>query len=97
MDANTLGKLAYGLCDNLLTCVARAWDLKNKPILICPAMNTLMWQHPCTEKNVCILKEWGYLEIPPICKKLACGETGVGAMEEVSIIADTVAQLIQNA
>ncbi|KAK2500339.1 hypothetical protein MC885_010694, partial [Smutsia gigantea] len=39
LDANTLGKVASGICDNLLTCVIRAWD-RSKPLLFCPAMNT---------------------------------------------------------
>lgn len=51
LDANTLGKLASGICDNILTCVARAWDPK-KPLLFCPAMNTRMWEHPVTAPQV---------------------------------------------
>ena len=42
LDANTLAKLSTGMADNLLTCVARAWDF-SKPIVVCPAMNTAMW------------------------------------------------------
>ncbi len=45
LDANTLAKLAVGLCDNCLTCVWRAWDTA-KPVVLAPAMNTLMWQNP---------------------------------------------------
>ncbi|XP_036050013.1 phosphopantothenoylcysteine decarboxylase isoform X2 [Onychomys torridus] len=51
LDANTLGKVASGICDNLLTCVIRAWDL-SKPLLFCPAMNTAMWKHPLTAQQV---------------------------------------------
>lgn len=51
LDANTLGKLTSGICDNILTCVARAWDPK-KPLLFCPAMNTKMWEHPVTAPQV---------------------------------------------
>ena len=51
LDANTLAKLAVGLCDNCLTCVWRAWDLA-KPIVLAPAMNTLMWQHPFTKRHL---------------------------------------------
>ena len=47
LDANTLAKLAVGLADNLLTCIWRAWDSSN-PVVLAPAMNTLMWQHPLT-------------------------------------------------
>ena len=44
-----LFKVSNGMCDNLLTCVLRAWDLKNKKVLFAPAMNTLMWDHPITQ------------------------------------------------
>ena len=47
LDANTLGKLSAGLCDNCLTCVWRAWD-PERPVVLAPAMNTLMWRHPLT-------------------------------------------------
>jgi phosphopantothenoylcysteine decarboxylase len=54
LDANTLAKLAYGLCDNCLTCVYRAWE-PERPIVLAPAMNTLMWQHPATARHLCQL------------------------------------------
>ncbi|KAJ2949312.1 hypothetical protein O0L34_g6265 [Tuta absoluta] len=85
LDANTLGKMATGICDNLLTCTTRAWDMK-KPLLFCPAMNTRMWDHPVTAKHIATLKEWGHIEIPPISKTLMCGDSGMGAMAEVETI-----------
>jgi phosphopantothenoylcysteine decarboxylase len=51
LDANTLAKLAHGLCDNCLTCVWRAWD-PARPVVLAPAMNTLMWQHPLTARHL---------------------------------------------
>jgi phosphopantothenoylcysteine decarboxylase len=51
LDANTLAKLAVGLCDNCLTCVWRAWDTA-RPVVLAPAMNTLMWQHPFTRRHL---------------------------------------------
>jgi phosphopantothenoylcysteine decarboxylase len=51
LDANTLGKLAGGLCDNCLTCTWRAWD-SSRPIVLAPAMNTMMWQHPLTVRQL---------------------------------------------
>ncbi|XP_014369115.2 phosphopantothenoylcysteine decarboxylase [Papilio machaon] len=89
LDANTLAKMAQGLCDNLLTCTTRAWDM-NKPLLFCPAMNTRMWEHPVTCKHIQTLKEWGHEEIPPIKKQLICGDTGIGAMAEVTTIVDRI-------
>ncbi|XP_030622086.1 phosphopantothenoylcysteine decarboxylase isoform X2 [Chanos chanos] len=94
LDANTLGKIASGICDNLLTCVVRAWDT-SRPLLFCPAMNTAMWQHPITAQQVSTLKGFGYVEIPCIAKKLVCGDEGKGAMAEVSTIVDTVKQHLQ--
>ena len=51
LDANTLAKLAVGLCDNCLTCVWRAWDVA-KPVVLAPAMNTHMWQHSFTRRHL---------------------------------------------
>jgi phosphopantothenoylcysteine decarboxylase len=51
LDANTLAKLACGLCDNCLTCVWRAWDTA-RPVILAPAMNTLMWEHPLTVRHL---------------------------------------------
>jgi phosphopantothenoylcysteine decarboxylase len=51
LDANTLAKLAGGLCDNCLTCVWRAWD-PARPVVLAPAMNTFMWQHPITRRHL---------------------------------------------
>lgn len=51
LDANTLAKLANGLADNCLTCVWRAWD-PARPVVLAPAMNTLMWEHPLTVRHL---------------------------------------------
>ena len=51
LDANTLAKLAVGLCDNCLTCVWRAWD-PARAVGLAPAMNTLMWEHPFTRRHL---------------------------------------------
>ena len=64
LSANTLAKLAVGLCDNALTCVWRAWDW-NRPVVLAPAMNTLMWQHPFTRKHLrAIAADFGAGHIP---------------------------------
>lgn len=94
LDANTLGKIASGICDNLLTCIVRAWDTSH-PLLFCPAMNTAMWQHPITAQQVSTLQGFGYVEIPCISKKLVCGDEGKGAMAEVSAIVCAVKQYLQ--
>jgi phosphopantothenoylcysteine decarboxylase len=51
LDANSLAKLANGLSDNCLTCIWRAWD-PARPVVLAPAMNTLMWQHPLTGRHL---------------------------------------------
>ncbi len=51
LDANTLAKLANGICDNCLTCVWRAWDT-SRPVVLAPAMNTQMWEHPLTRRHL---------------------------------------------
>jgi phosphopantothenoylcysteine decarboxylase len=56
LDANTLAKLAAGLCDNCLTCVWRAWD-RTRPVVLAPAMNTLMWEHPASARHLRTLIE----------------------------------------
>ncbi|XP_041600721.1 phosphopantothenoylcysteine decarboxylase isoform X4 [Vulpes lagopus] len=93
LDANTLGKVASGICDNLLTCIIRAWDC-HKPLLFCPAMNTVMWEHPITAQQVGQLKAFGYVEIPCVAKKLVCGDQGLGAMAEVGTIVDKVKEVL---
>ena len=87
LTANTLAKLAHGICDNLLTSVFRAWCLgaRAKPIILAPAMNTKMWEHPCTQAHLDKL-EFGTTIVPPQSKQLACGEIGIGAMAKIEDI-----------
>ena len=51
LDANTLGKFALGLSDNFLTCLFRAWDF-GRPVVLAPAMNTMMWDSPVTRRHL---------------------------------------------
>lgn len=89
LSANTLAKLALGLCDNLATEVARGWPTQ-KPLLLAPAMNTKMWSHPATGRQLATLHNLGALVVEPVSKKLACGDIGVGAMASVQDICDAV-------
>jgi phosphopantothenoylcysteine decarboxylase len=85
--------MANGLCDNLLTCILRAWD-PTKKVVLAPAMNTAMWTHPVTIQQLSIVKSWGFVTVvTPISKKLACGDIGIGAMEETPIIARRIKEL----
>lgn len=58
----------------------------NKPILICPSMNTMMYEHPITAKQLSTLGLWGYYIIPAQSKKLVCGDVGMGAMASLEEI-----------
>ncbi|XP_014932762.1 phosphopantothenoylcysteine decarboxylase isoform X3 [Acinonyx jubatus] len=83
----------YSDADEWETCVIRAWDCR-KPLLFCPAMNTVMWEHPVTAQQVGLLKAFGYVEIPCVAKKLVCGDEGLGAMAEVGTIVDKVKEVL---
>jgi phosphopantothenoylcysteine decarboxylase len=91
LDANTMAKIANGICDNLLTCVVRAWDVSKK-LIYCPAMNVHMYEHPITREHLCKLQSFGYLRVDCIEKRLACGDVGLGAMASVDTIADRVVE-----
>uniref|UniRef100_A0A914CW95 Flavoprotein domain-containing protein n=1 Tax=Acrobeloides nanus TaxID=290746 RepID=A0A914CW95_9BILA len=96
LDANSLAKIAHGLCDNLLTSLVRAWDF-NKPLYFAPAMNTAMWENPLTYQHMKTLKELlQFREIPPIEKELMCGDKGYGAMATVQMIASIIASVHNN-
>jgi phosphopantothenoylcysteine decarboxylase/phosphopantothenate--cysteine ligase len=79
LSANTLAKLAHGLADNVLTQLALAFP---GPILVAPAMNVRMWEHPATQANAATLRERGVELIGPDTGELAEGETGLGRMSE---------------
>lgn len=95
LDAGTLAKFALGLCDNCLSCVYRAWD-RARPIVLAPAMNTLMWQHPATSRHqeqiAADMDEVHW--IGPIEKRLACDEVGIGAMAEIPQIVSALADAL---
>lgn len=91
LSANTMAKVSIGICDNLLTCIVRAWNV-SKPVFFCPSMNTQMWNHPVTEDQVKKLVSWGYNLVPPIVKTLMCGDHGIGAMAEVDTIVKQIVE-----
>ncbi|MEI6559192.1 MAG: bifunctional phosphopantothenoylcysteine decarboxylase/phosphopantothenate--cysteine ligase CoaBC [Rhodospirillaceae bacterium] len=77
--ADLLAKMAAGLADDLASTALLATD---KPILVAPAMNALMWEHPATQTNIGILTGRGVRRIGPNAGELACGESGPGRMAE---------------
>jgi phosphopantothenoylcysteine decarboxylase / phosphopantothenate---cysteine ligase len=79
LTANTLARLAHGLADDLLTEAALAHA---GPVLVAPAMNVRMWEHPATQENVETLRERGVEIVGPVAGELAEGEVGLGRMAE---------------
>ncbi|EJT98709.1 flavo protein [Dacryopinax primogenitus] len=78
-SANTLAKLAAGLCDNLLTSLLRALTSETSKHLF-PAMNTCMYLHPHTASHLSVAEQLGWEVGQPESKALACGDVGMGAM-----------------
>jgi phosphopantothenoylcysteine decarboxylase/phosphopantothenate--cysteine ligase len=83
LTANTLAKLAHGLADNVVTEAALA---HHGPLLVAPAMNTRMWQHPATMDNVDLLRSRGVELVGPAEGELAEGDRGIGRMAEPATI-----------
>jgi len=95
LDANTLAKFVNGLCDNCLTCVWRAWD-RSRPVVVAPAMNTHMWEHPLTQRQLEALS----IDTPrirvigPQVKELACGDVGTGGMAEIADLISAAEEML---
>jgi phosphopantothenoylcysteine decarboxylase/phosphopantothenate--cysteine ligase len=89
--ANTLAKMANGIADNLLTSMFLAFG---KTVVVAPAMNTNMWEHPATQRNVATLRDQGVFVVEPGSGELACGDYGSGRMAEPnSIVAEVKLRL----
>lgn len=93
LSANTLGKLACGLADDVLTTTLMAVP-RGIPVVLAPAMNTEMWLHPVVQRNLRWIEELQrYTLVDPVAKRLACGDIGVGGMAEPAVLLDTVQRL----
>lgn len=91
--ANTIAKMAHGIADDALTCIALALNPKAK-ILIAPAMNGKMWLHAATQDNVATLKKRGAQFIGPDEGMLSCGYEGVGRLWPVEEIVERALTLL---
>jgi len=89
--ANVIGKLANGICDDLLTCVTYA---SRAPVLIAPAMNENMYNHKIVMANIAKLEKIGYLFIGPVKGRLACGHDGKGHIAPVPEIIKEIKKMI---
>ncbi len=86
--ANTIAKIAHGIADNLLTTLTLA--VAPSQVMIAPAMNTAMWEHPATKDNLSLLRQRGYRVLQVGSGALACGDDGAGRMIEPEAIADAL-------
>ncbi|HXG48348.1 MAG TPA: flavoprotein [Methylomirabilota bacterium] len=91
--ANVLAKMAHGLADDALSCIALALN-PNARVIVAPAMNGKMWLHPATQANVAALKARGVEFMGPDSGMLSCGYEGVGRLMPVDHIAQRVVQLL---
>ena len=89
--ANTIGKIANGVGDDLLTTSVMA---TNASVLICPAMNCKMWENRIVQENVSRLRNLGYYFVEPEKGKLACGYSGVGRLANINKIIKSIKGLI---
>lgn len=87
--ADCIAKLANGMANDLLTSLCLARDC---PLVVAPAMNTKMWLHPATQRNIAQLKADNVMVIEPDAGELACGETGAGRMPDPSSIMSSLEQ-----
>ena len=93
LTANTMARLAHGLADDLLTETALA---HRGPLVLAPAMNTAMWEHPATQANLALLVERGAVVVGPDVGELAEGLVGRGRMSEPEEVAERIDQLLRD-
>ena len=93
--ANILGKIANGICDDMLsTTLCSCWPLvESGAVLLAPAMNNNMWSNPAVRHNVKTLEERGFKFIGPEEGRLACGTEGIGRMSEPQDILSAIEKI----
>jgi phosphopantothenoylcysteine decarboxylase/phosphopantothenate--cysteine ligase len=89
--ANTLAKFAGGTANDFLSALYLA---TKAPVLLAPAMNVNMWEHPATQANLKLLEQRGATVVPPGSGYLACGMTGSGRLAETSVVLEAVLKLL---
>lgn len=82
-DANVIAKMAHGLADDFLTTFILAFD---GPVLVAPAMNTVMYHQQVTQDNIARLKSYGYEIVSPASGQLACGDIGEGKLADLETL-----------
>lgn len=102
LSAHTLAKFAHGYCDDVLSSVMRAWNFsdRQKAIILVPAMNTAMWEHPLTRQQLEAVQRFAptatsvVTVVEPVVKTLACGVVGQGALAPVDEIIAHVQRVV---
>lgn len=90
--ANVVGKLAHGICDDMLTTTALACHC---PKILAPAMNTQMYESPVLQDNLNVCRSYGMTVVEPAWGHLACGDSGAGKMPEPEELFDYICQSVQ--
>ena len=93
-SANLIARLALGLADDAVTATALAC---RAPLVVAPAMETAMWEHPATQGHVETLRERGVIFVGPVSGRLASGHEAIGRMAEPAAIVEVVAGLLEGA
>jgi phosphopantothenoylcysteine synthetase/decarboxylase len=93
--ANIIGKIANGICDDLLsTTLCVCWPLiKSGAVILAPAMNDNMWNNPAVQRNIRMVIEMGFQLIGPVEGRLACGTEGIGRMSEPQDILEAIEKI----
>lgn len=91
--ANIIGKMANGIADDLASTTLMA---SNKPIIVAPAMNCMMWKNKAVQRNIEQLERDGVIFAGPAKGEMACNESGEGRMLEPEEIFDTISAFIKN-
>ncbi|MBU1084507.1 MAG: flavoprotein [Candidatus Omnitrophota bacterium] len=92
--ADMIGKIACGLCPDILACTVLATD---SPVVFAPAMNDKMFNNPMVQDNIAKLKGKGYFFIDPVKGQLACGKEGIGHLAPLDTIVETTERILKNA
>ena len=92
--ADVMAKAAAGIADDLVSTTVLAFD---GPILLAPAMNSVMWSKPATQRNAAQLKKDGFYFVGPEIGRLSCGDEGIGRMAEPEAIQRAIEDILAEA
>lgn len=88
-SANCIARLAAGLAEDLFGAIFLANNFQ-RPVWLAPAMNTQMYLHPATQRNLKVLEEWGVVILAPVEGRLACGTVGTGKLADPELVFEKI-------